>query len=330
VELVQIDLDSKFNICKSIETEKKMTSKKIQKDTSFKQLESEIQSLKQALELKNVQLKEKTEQLELAQQHLVSQKRLVDLGTFIAGIVHEVLNPLGYAYTYIKETETFVKQQLKENLKEVDLESFSKEKEIKELFKLILDDFKITKNYLEQATSLIKVMRLQAYKWDDESFSHSSLIEFNQSIKSVFNIVEYSKTIIDLGLKVNYEFDFDNTIDKIPLVAEDFIKIFTNLLNNSFDSVLTKKRKLGEGYKPEIKIKTTKNKESIAVEVYDNGEGISKDMLEKIFEPFVTTKSSSEGTGIGLFIVRDLVEKNHWKIEVESEEGQYAIFKLIL
>jgi signal transduction histidine kinase len=301
-----------------------MTDTKTQKSKSVKQLESEIESLKQALELKDAQLKEKTEQLELAQQHLVSQKRLADIGTFTTGILHEIVNKIYHAKTFVGLNQIKVIEFLETLQKESELDT----EEATDLLTNILKFSEYTSKHLKEAMSLTRVMELQAY----EGSSSPNLIDLNQLIKSEFQIIECSRTLIKGGsIRVIFELDFDSNISEISIVAEDFVKILTNLLNNAFDSLLAKRRKLGEeDYEPKIIIKTTEIEEAIAVEIWDNGKGIPENLLPKIFEPFMTTKPSSEGTGIGLSVVRDLAEKNHWKVEVDSQEGQYARFRLIL
>jgi signal transduction histidine kinase len=279
-----------------------------------------IESLKQALAAKD-------EQLQTLQQQLASQKRLADLGALVAGIIHEIGNPLSMTYNYF----TILSRDLN------DFQGLIEALELGEIspeFEAIFGEFfgKIDRytdtleELLQRMRSLLNVMRLQSY---DRDTSSRSALSLNKSIHSLFLIVEYSKTY-GFHERIIYQENYDETIESLALVAEDLVKIIVNLLNNAFDSVIAKKQRLGEEYQPEIKITTTKTDSGAVIEILDNGEGIAKENIDRIFEAFFTTKPSDTGTGLGLSIVQRLVEKNQWSCEVDSEFGEFASFKLAI
>ena len=103
-----------------------------------------------------------------------------------------------------------------------------------------------------------------------------------------------------------------------------------NLINNAFYAVDQKKKQLGEAYEPMVTVSTKKNNDKIEIEVSDNGNGIPKQIADKIFQPFFTTKPTGQGTGLGLSLAYDIVKAHGGDIKVETKEGSGAAFVIHL
>ncbi len=113
------------------------------------------------------------------------------------------------------------------------------------------------------------------------------------------------------------------------MIAEDFSRVILNLTNNAFDAMRDKLSKVGQVYKPELKVTTRKQDKLYVIEVSDNGPGIPDNIRDKILQPFFTTKKGTEGTGLGLSITHDIVKAHGGFIEIDStDEG--AIFRVII
>jgi signal transduction histidine kinase len=131
--------------------------------------------------------------------------------------------------------------------------------------------------------------------------------------------------------------DFDNSIGKVYVIPQDIGRVLLNLYNNAFYAVREKKRSGGAGlpagqagYQPTVSVSTKKDDNKIAISVKDTGNGISKKVVDKIFQPFFTTKPTGEGTGLGLSLSYDIIKAHHGELKVETKENEYAEFVITL
>ena len=140
----------------------------------------------------------------------------------------------------------------------------------------------------------------------------------------------------DKSFNAKFEMDFDETIGKINVVPQGIGRVILNLINNAFYAVDKKKKQpapFAEGeipYDPTVTISTKKKGNKVEVKVKDNGNGIPKEVLDKIFQPFFTTKPSGEGTGLGLSLSYDIIKAHSGELKVETKEGEGTIFSVIL
>ena len=127
------------------------------------------------------------------------------------------------------------------------------------------------------------------------------------------------------------ETDFDNSIPQVYIVSQDIGRVLLNLFTNAFYSIIEKKKKAGKNFEPCVRVQTRKKDNAIVISIHDNGNGIPKKIMDKIFQPFFTTKPTGEGTGLGLSISYDIITKAHnGQLNVDTREGEYAEFSIIL
>jgi signal transduction histidine kinase len=120
---------------------------------------------------------------------------------------------------------------------------------------------------------------------------------------------------------------FDNSIPKINIAPQDIGRVIINLFTNAFYSVMQKKKQLGNAYEPTVTAKTSKTQKGISISIRDNGNGVPQKVMDKIFQPFFTTKPVGEGTGLGLSMSYEIITKGHnGELKVETKEGEYAEF----
>jgi signal transduction histidine kinase len=125
--------------------------------------------------------------------------------------------------------------------------------------------------------------------------------------------------------------DFDPKIGKINIIPQDIGRVLLNLYNNAFYAVAEKGKTGKAGYEPTVEVTTRKIGNKIEITVKDNGNGIPKKSLNKIFQPFFTTKPTGEGTGLGLSLSFDIITKGHGgELKVHTEEGNYTAFIVCL
>jgi nitrogen-specific signal transduction histidine kinase len=290
-------------------------------------LERQFNKLGNDLYIKEQELKQTNQQLEYAHQQMLEQHRLVVLGSLVAGILHEVNNPLQLVIGFA-QLSSFSLENLQKELQE-DLPQLSNIKQ--EKIEKIISEIKTNISTIEEQginiVSNVNNMLLQARI----SSSQTSKVDINELIDRALPIVANSYKFKQENFSLKLETDYDKSLDKIEAFAEDLTKVITNLVKNCCDSVWQKKRRLGENFQPQIAIKTRKlDHYFLAITIRDNGEGIPDNLKEKIFQPYVTTKTAGEGTGLGLAIVRELIAHNQGQIKLRTEWGVYAEFMIIL
>ena len=124
--------------------------------------------------------------------------------------------------------------------------------------------------------------------------------------------------------------DFDNNIGMVNIASQDIGRVILNLINNAFYAVEEKKKTATENYDPTITVSTEKEGNKLEVKVADNGNGMPQEVLDKIFQPFFTTKPAGQGTGLGLSLSYDIVKAHGGELTVETEEGIGTVFSIML
>jgi two-component system NtrC family sensor kinase len=130
----------------------------------------------------------------------------------------------------------------------------------------------------------------------------------------------------DKSFNASMKTDFDNSIGNINIIPQDIGRVILNLINNAFYAVDEKKKSGIENYEPTVSISTKKVDDKIEIRVTDNGNGIPQKVLDKIFQPFFTTKPTGQGTGLGLSLSYDIVKAHGGELKVETKEGDGTIF----
>ena len=124
--------------------------------------------------------------------------------------------------------------------------------------------------------------------------------------------------------------DFDDSIGMIHMIPQDIGRVILNLITNAFYAVDEKKKQIGEDYEPTVSVSTKKYDKKIEITVKDNGNGIPQKIIDKIFQPFFTTKPTGQGTGLGLSLSYDIVKAHGGALTVETMEGGGTTFIIIL
>jgi signal transduction histidine kinase len=135
----------------------------------------------------------------------------------------------------------------------------------------------------------------------------------------------------DKSFNVSLKTDFDENVGKIDIVPQDIGRVILNLITNAFYAVTEKKQQNPSGYEPMVTVSTHKSGGKVEIRVADNGNGIPLKVLDKIYQPFFTTKPSGQGTGLGLSMSYEIVTKSHGgELKVETKEGEGAEFTIVL
>ena len=126
----------------------------------------------------------------------------------------------------------------------------------------------------------------------------------------------------DKDFNADFKTDFDESIGKIEVVPQDVGRVLLNLFNNAFYSVNEKKRQLNGTFKPLVTVTTKKIGDKMQIIVKDNGNGIPQKIIDKIFQPFFTTKPTGQGTGLGLSLSYDIIKAHGGELKVETKSAR--------
>ena len=236
---------------------------------------------------------------------------MASLGELTAGIAHEIQNPLNFVNNF-SEVSSELLEEMKEELEEGNTE------DVLELLGMINQNLEKINHHGGRASGIVKGMLAHSRR----SSNKKELTDLNALCDEYLRLAFHGLRAKDKSFNAAYETNFDPALPKIEVVPQDISRVILNLINNAFYVVNGKGKKGIEGYKPKVTVTTKTNKDTIEISVIDNGKGIPKNIIDKIFQPFFTTKPTGEGTGLGLSLSYDIVTKGHeGQLKVETEEG---------
>jgi signal transduction histidine kinase len=272
------------------------------------------------LEAAKKQVENTLTDLKQAQQQLVQSEKMASLGELTAGIAHEIQNPLNFVNNF-----SDVSNELLEEMKN-ELEKGNKEDAI-----AIVEDVKQNLEKIlhhgKRADAIVKGM-LQHSR---TSSGQKELTDINLLTDEYLRLAFHGLRAKDKTFNAKFETHFDNNIGKVNVIPQDIGRVILNLINNAFYTVSEKKKENDNGYEPTVTVTTLKENGRIEIKVKDNGNGIPQKVLDKIFQPFFTTKPTGQGTGLGLSLAYDIITKGHnGELKVETREGEGSEFVIEL
>ncbi|MEO8230729.1 MAG: ATP-binding protein [Ignavibacteriota bacterium] len=259
-------------------------------------------------------------ELKSAQAQLVHSEKMASLGELTAGIAHEIKNPLNFVNNF-SEVSNELLDELESELKNNNME------EISEIVNELKQNLVRINQHGKRADSIVKGMLLHSRGTSGEK----TLTDINDLLDQYVNLAYHGMRAQNKEFNIAIEKDYDKTLEKINIVPQDISRVFLNLINNACYAAFDKKKKEENNFFPTLKVSTKNLKDKVEIKIWDNGNGIPADLLDKIFQPFFTTKPTGEGTGLGLSLSYDIVVKQHsGEIKFESEEGKYTEFIITL
>ena len=163
------------------------------------------------------------------------------------------------------------------------------------------------------------------------STGQKELTDINELADEYLRLAYHGLRAKDKSFNAKFETDFDPNIGKINIIPQDIGRVLLNLFTNAFYSVTEKNKHHPANYEPCVSVSTKKLQDKVDVKVKDNGMGIPQKVMDKIFQPFFTTKPTGVGTGLGLSLSYDIITKGHnGQLAVETKEGLSAEFTITL
>jgi signal transduction histidine kinase len=273
-----------------------------------------VKELAQAKEIEKAYSKLKTTQAQLIQ-----SEKMASLGELTAGIAHEIQNPLNFINNFsevnkelIEEMEQEIDKGSKESLRSIAMDVKSNEEKIS--------------HHGKRADAIVKGM-LQHSR---TSSGQKEPTDINALADEYLHLSYHGLRANDKSFNATLKTDFDPTIGKINIIPQDMGRVLLNLYNNSFYAISDKAKKQIQGYEPTLSVSTKKTGDKIEIRVGDNGNGIPQKIVDKIFQPFFTTKPTGQGTGLGLSMSYDIIKAHGGELNVESKEGEGAEFLIVI
>ena len=254
-------------------------------------------------------------ELKSTQAQLIHSEKMASLGELTAGIAHEIQNPLNFVNNFSEVNNELIEELKSEKAK---LKSEEQDEILNDIF---LNNEKIN-HHGKRADAIVKNM-LQHSR---SSSSQKEPTDINKLADEYLRLSYHGFRAKDKSFNATINTDFDESISKINIVAQDIGRALLNLYNNAFYAVDEKRKQQVEGYEPTVSVSTKRLDGKVEIHVKDNGNGIPQNVVDKIFQPFFTTKPTGQGTGLGLSLSYDIVKAHGGEIKVETKEGEGTEF----
>jgi len=279
-------------------------------------------------------LKSALEKLKSAQEQLIQQEKLASLGQLTAGIAHEIKNPLNFV-TNFSDVSIEILDEIKVEVSQLE------EGPIKVSISENIDDVQANLRKIHEhgtrADGIVKSM-LQHSRGGSGKMEST---ELNPMLKEFTNLAYHGMRASKNPIDVKLVFDLDKNIHLVNIIQEDFSRVILNLCQNAFDAMReweavhkhevrsqvpdivkaepnAKLKVSNETYVPKLTVRTYRDAGKIIIEIEDNGPGIPDEIIDKILQPFFTTKKGTQGTGLGLSITHDIIKAHGGDLKIIS------------
>ncbi len=310
----------KENAQKQLDNERLAKEKEIEKSELIEQ--QKIQLEKDVAE-RTAELKQSLEDLKLSQSQLIQSEKMASLGELTAGIAHEIQNPLNFVNNF-SEVST---ELIDEMNAEIDKGNLGDAKEIANDLKQNLEKIN---HHGKRAGDIVKGM-LQHSR---SSSATKEPTNINKLADEYLRLAYHGLRAKDKSFNATMKTDFDETIGNINIIPQDIGRVILNLITNAFYATNEKQKQNIPGYEPTVTVSTSlsfgEGRGEVKIKVADNGNGIPQKILDKIFQPFFTTKPTGQGTGLGLSLSYDIVKAHGGELKVETQDGDGTTFIIIL
>ena len=295
-----------------------------------------VEKLAEELKGKNSQLEKAMDDLRKAQDQIVMRDKLAELGQLTAGVAHEIKNPLNFVKNFSE-----VSEELLEEMGEILTDNQEKlSKDDRELLEEISGDLtgnlKSIRQHGDRANRVIHDMLSMG-----RGSGERQPTDINGLLDQSARLAYHSARATDKSFNLDIKQDLDPELGSIDVVSQEMGRVFLNLVSNACYATDQKRRSLGADggeqadgkgspeealseYSPTLWLGTRRLEDRVEIRVRDNGSGIPAEVVDKIFNPFFTTKPTNEGTGLGLALSNDIVREHGGAIKVETEPGEFT------
>jgi two-component system, NtrC family, sensor kinase len=298
-----------------------------------------LQKQKQEIDSQKQKVETTLEELKSTQVQLIQSEKMASLGELTAGIAHEIQNPLNFVNNFSE-----VNNELIEELKMENGKWKMQNNAEHELLNNIKENNEKIIHHGKRADAIVKGM-LQHSR---TSSGQREPTDINALCDEYLRLAYHGLRAKDNSFNATINTDFDHSIGKINIISLDIGRVLLNLYNNAFYAINERQKAEDERnmvepkalypttstvhlkYAPTVLVSTKKIGDGISICVVDNGNGIPRKIVDKIFQPFFTTKPTGQGTGLGLSLAYDIVKAHGGEINVETKDGEETAFIVML
>ena len=267
------------------------------------------------------------QQIETLQQQLKQQEKLASLGMLSAGIAHEIQNPLNFVINFSKMSDKLLKdlteivEDNEDNLSEDDRE------EVEDIIADLKENLGKIVEHGERAISIIRGILLVSRGKDNE-FLPTDVCKL---VKEYVWLSYHAMRANNKSFNISIHEEYQEGMPLIMVIPQDLSRAILNLMNNACYTVWKKSQRLGDDYKPVITVKVSMSNDTLLIDVEDNGEGMTEEVKQHLYDNFFTTKPAGQGTGLGMAIIKDLIENKHGgTLSFDTKEGQGTTFHITI
>jgi len=265
------------------------------------------------------QIEKAYHQLKTTQAQLIQSEKMASLGELTAGIAHEIQNPLNFVNNFSQVNKELLEELQAEHLKPQAQRDGKTEDGI---IKDVIENEEKINHHGKRADAIVKGMLQHSRK----STSQKEPTDINKLADEYLRLSYHGVRAKDQYFNATMQTDFDQSIEKINIIPQDIGRVILNLLTNAFYAVMEKKKEQKDSYEPTVSVITKRIGDKVIIKIADNGNGIPQKILDKIFQPFFTTKPTGQGTGLGLSLSYDIIKAHGGELKVETKEGEWAMF----
>jgi signal transduction histidine kinase len=278
-----------------------------------------LQKLKQETDRQKTQVEQTLTELKSTQAQLIQAEKMASLGELTTGIAHEIQNPLNFVNNFSEVNKELIEELKAEAAAGNNVGVITIANDISE------NEDKIS-HHGKRADAIVKGM-LQHSR---SSAGQKEPTDINALADEYLRLAYHGLRAKDKDFNSNIETDFDEGLGQINIIPQDIGRVLLNLYNNAFYAVYEKKKLYPEGFESSVSVSTKKVGNKVEIRIKDNGNGIPQKVIDKIFQPFFTTKPPGQGTGLGLSLSYDIVKAHDGEIKVNTKEGVFTEFNIIL
>jgi len=260
-------------------------------------------------------------------QQLEKQEKLASLGLLSAGIAHELKNPLDFVINYSKVSTSLMEELLALVEKKADQFSDDERDDLDDMASLLKDNLKKIAESGERAVSIVQGILLVSRGKENE-FVPTDVCKI---VKEYVHLSYHAMRANHPGFNSDIHEQYEEGLPLMMVIPQDLSRAVLNIMNNAFYAVWHKQQAEGEAYAPKVDVWVWMEDNQLKIRMADNGEGMTDEVKERLYENFFTTKPIGQGTGLGMSITRNIVEKKHGgKITFDSTPGEGTAFEFTI
>jgi signal transduction histidine kinase len=274
-----------------------------------------------ALALENASLRRRIEEEAISRTQLALEAKLASLGAMVAGIAHELRNPLNFINNFAElsgELALEVSAGLAAERAHLDPRAYV---ELTDALAQLEEDSRKIIDHGRRADAIIGSMLLHASGASRERATADINAILAQSVRVAVETTRARDAAFEMAIDAAY----DETVGLVEMVTADIHRVIINIVDNAGYAMREKRRKLGTGYAPRLTVRTASLGDWVEIRIRDNGTGIPREIEGRVFHPFFTTKPAGEGTGLGLSLSHDIIVDGHrGSIRLTTSPGHHT------